>query len=84
MNSPQLNQFIKAGATNSLITRISRTVQKDDDVVRELYLATVSREPTAKELSICREHINAAATRNEGFEDVLWSLLNSTEFQSKS
>jgi len=84
MNSPQLNQAIKADTTNSLITRISGTVQNDEDVVRDLYLATVSREPTAKELSICRRHVNAAATRNEGFEDVLWSLLNSTEFQSKS
>lgn len=84
MNSPQLNQAIKSDTTNSLITRISSTVQNDEHVVRELYLATVSREPTAKELSICRKHVNAAATRNEGFEDVLWSLLNSTEFQSKS
>ncbi len=84
MNSPQLNQLARAGSPNSTITRILRTVRSNEDAISELYLTTVSREPTAKEIDICMQHLSAAANRAEGLEDILWSLLNSTEFQSKS
>ena len=83
MNSPQLNNIIRSDAPNSTIARISRTVLADEDVVRELYVSTVSREPTKAEVEICMNHIADATSRKEGFEDVLWSLLNSSEFQSK-
>ncbi|MEO2014937.1 MAG: DUF1549 domain-containing protein [Fuerstiella sp.] len=84
MNSPELHNFIKADSANSTIARISRRVLTDEDVVSELYLTTVGREPTAKEVKLCIEHIEQSPSRKEGFEDVLWSLLNSSEFQSKS
>ena len=83
MNSPEIHNFVKADSENSTVARISRRVLADDDVVRELYLTTLSREPTEKETKICIDYVNASSSRKEGFEDVLWSLLNSTEFQSK-
>jgi hypothetical protein len=48
-----------------------------------LYLRTLNREPSEDELSICREHIRAAPTRQQAYEDILWSLLNSSEFVTK-
>ena len=83
MNSPQLHNFIRADSPNSTIARVSRQVLTDEEVVRELYFNTVSREPTEREIAICMDFIRAAPSRKEGFEDVLWSLLNSSEFQSK-
>lgn len=83
MNSPQLHNFIKAGSVNSTIARISGQVLTDEDVVRELFLNTVSREPGATELAICMDSLQQAPNRTEGLEDILWSLLNSTEFQSR-
>lgn len=83
MNSPILNQFINADAPNSLINRISQQVLTDEDVVRELYLTTLGREPKDSELTICITSIASALSRKEGFEDVLWALLNSSEFQTK-
>lgn len=83
MNSPQLNTAIRAESPNSIIGRISRQVLSDEDVVRELYFHTLSREPTKKEVAICLEYISKSPNRKEGFEDLLWSLLNSSEFQSK-
>lgn len=83
MNSPQLHNFIKADSANSAVARIMRTVLTDEEVVRELYLTTVSREPTDREVSVCLEFVEAAETRREGFEDILWALLNSSEFQSR-
>ncbi len=84
MNSPELHNFIRADSANSTIARISRQVLSDEDVVSELYLTTVGREPTTQEVSLCIEHIGQSPSRKEGFEDVLWSLLNSSEYQSKS
>ena len=83
MNSPQLHNFIKAETSNSTIGRISRQVLADEDVVRELFLHTVSREPAEREVAICMNFLQQAPTLKEGFEDILWSLLNSTEFQSR-
>ena len=83
MNSTLLHNFIKADSPNSPIARISRQVLSDQDVVSELYLHTLSREPVATELAICMEFLRQAPTRREGLEDILWSLLNSSEFQSR-
>ncbi len=83
MNSPQLHNFIKVDSPNSTIARIIRQVLSDEEVVRELYLNTLSREPTEREVSVCLEFVSKAPTRREGFEDILWSLLNTSEFQSK-
>ncbi|MEZ6121677.1 MAG: DUF1549 domain-containing protein [Planctomycetaceae bacterium] len=83
MNSPQIHSFVRADSANSTIARISQQVITDEDVVRELYLATVSREPWDSEVTICLDHVKGAASRSEGFEDLLWSLLNSSEYQSR-
>ncbi|MEZ6127660.1 MAG: DUF1549 domain-containing protein [Planctomycetaceae bacterium] len=84
MNSKQLHEFVKVDSPNSTIARISRQVLTDEEVVRELFLHTVSREPTDRELQICMDAVNNAPNRKDGFEDVLWSLLNSSEYQSRS
>lgn len=49
------------------------------DIVREAYLRTFSRPPTAAEMHIAQEHLlqeNVAA----GVNDLLWALVNSKEF----
>lgn len=84
MNSPQLNDLIKTDSANSLIARISSQVISDEEVVQELYLRTVGREPNAQESKVCMAYITEATDRKEAFEDILWSLINSSEFQSKS
>ncbi|MCA9227074.1 MAG: hypothetical protein KDA47_15735, partial [Planctomycetales bacterium] len=56
--------------------------QQDDDrtIVIELYLRTLSRQPSDDELATCVEYVRQGDDRREAFEDVLWSLINSTEF----
>jgi hypothetical protein len=82
MNNPQINQKIQATGKN-LLSRILKSYPNDDDALRILYLRTLARRPTDRERDRCREHIRTAAGRNEGFEDILWALLNSTEFQTR-
>ena len=55
-------------------------VEDDRELVTELYLRCLAREPTQHELSTSLVYIRRTGDRDEGFEDVLWSLINSTEF----
>lgn len=52
----------------------------DAPLIEELYLATFCRVPSSSERETVANLIAAAASRKEGFEDLLWALLNSTEF----
>jgi hypothetical protein len=49
-------------------------------MIEELYLATLSRFPTPKEIFAMEAHIQQALDARRGLEDVLWSLFNSREF----
>jgi hypothetical protein len=51
-----------------------------DAIIREVFLRTVSRPPTASEEQQAREDIRAAASPVEGIRDLLWALLNTREF----
>ena len=52
----------------------------DAEVVRALYLRTLSRLPTEKESAYCIEVLAKATEKREAVEDLLWALLNSREF----
>ena len=83
MNSELLSRIMTMPGANNVITRISTNVLGEEDVVRELYLTMVGREPTDGELSIATEHIASSAGLREGLEDLFWALLNSPEFGSR-
>jgi hypothetical protein len=79
MNSPQLARAIKGDSPTALGKLLSST--KDDSAVaEELYLRCLAREPKPDELKTCLAYVKKTGNRNEAFEDVLWALVNSTEF----
>jgi hypothetical protein len=82
MNNPTINQRIRATGTN-LLARILKAYPEDDDALRMVYLKTLARKPTDGELRTCRSYLAKSRNRAEAFEDILWALLNSTEFQTK-
>ena len=51
-----------------------------DEVINEVFLRTLSRPPTAKEILTAKEDIRAAQDPLDGLRDVLWALLNTREF----
>jgi hypothetical protein len=51
-----------------------------DDIVNELYLATLSRFPNAKEQTVWRQQLAESPSVKAFYEDLLWSLLNSKQF----
>jgi hypothetical protein len=48
--------------------------------VDELYLATLSRLPSAAERETVQRLVARAPSRREGYEDLMWTLLNLGEF----
>jgi hypothetical protein len=82
MNNPTLNQRMQAKGTN-LLARILKAYPNNDHALRMVYLRTLARRPTDRELERCREHVRSVGNRTEAFEDILWALLNSTEFQTR-
>ena len=87
-NVPQALFMMNSGLINKLVhgegkTRLSHILEKyageqgrDPRGVR----ADVGPRSVCKEESICLNYIKDAGNRREGFEDVMWSLMNSSEF----
>jgi hypothetical protein len=82
MNSPLLaNQINARGFTK--LSELLRRFPDNEDAINELYVMVLSREPSDRELKITTEYLAEVGSREESFEDLMWSLLNSSEFLSK-
>ena len=62
------------------IPRSTELAQRDREVVDDLYLAALSRVPTAAEVASALNYIAQSETRQQGIEDLFWAVLNSKEF----
>jgi len=82
MNNAFFDQRIQAKDTN-LLSRVLKAYPADDGALRILYLRALARKPTDRELEKCHQYIAKVGNRTEAFEDLLWALINSTEFQTK-
>lgn len=74
MNSPTLTDG------SLLISRLNTRLATPEKVIEGLYLATLSRRPTADELARTKEFVAGESDRAQAYEDLLWVLLNSGEF----
>ena len=79
MNSPFISQQINARRGRVLPGLLSE-VSSDRQLVEELYLRVLSRQPTRQELKVCLDYRKDISIRAEAFEDILWALLNHSEF----
>lgn len=82
MNSTVISNRIRATGKTPLATLLKK-FSDDEDALAEVYLRVLAREPSESELKICTEHLAETKNRGEAYEDILWSLLNSTEFRTK-
>src|SRR5262245_16115630 len=73
-----INQKIRA--ENSLIERLIKSGKSSREIIEELYLRTLSRFPKKEEAQLAQQGIGQAPSPREGYEDLLWALLNSKEF----
>lgn len=82
MNSPLIDAMVRAGG-NTKLARILQKHPDNNDAVAEIYLLVLAREPSDAELRICRDYITKVGNRAEACEDLMWSLINSSEFLSR-
>ena len=82
MNGPLIARQTQARAGTMLGELIS-TAPSERAAVDALYMKVLARHPNPKEMTVCTHHLNALGNPQEAFEDILWSLINSTEFVSR-
>lgn len=71
----------KIADSNGRVAKLLKSQKSDVECVEELYLATISRPPTAAEAARAVSYLEQNKTnRQSALEDVLWTLLNSKEF----
>jgi hypothetical protein len=71
----------KIAAPDGRVAKVAKAQPEPKQAIGELFLWTVSRPPTESELKACLSYLKASPTYQRGLEDVMWSLLNTREFQ---
>jgi hypothetical protein len=67
-------------AKDNRISKLLAAKTPDQEILTELYLATLSRMPTAKETQGVLNYVAQRADKRLAWEDVQWALINTKEF----
>lgn len=78
MTDPAL--LAKFADPNGRAARLARAKMADEELVDELFLATLTRLPKADERDQAMKHLSSAESRAKAVTDVLWALVNTREF----
>jgi hypothetical protein len=68
------------GAVGNALRGVPELTLDDDQIVRQAYLRTLSRLPTADEQDRCLSYLAEAESPLAGAKGLLWTLLNTKEF----
>ena len=66
-----------------MLGKLLKSTPDNSAVVEELYLQSLSREPTDKEGETVLKYCKSVKSRSAVFEDLLWALVNSSEFSHR-
>jgi uncharacterized protein DUF1549/uncharacterized protein DUF1553 len=79
---PQALRLMNAPIANNplLARRIVGSSAKPEEALEALYLATLSRRPTTEERSALQAYLSKATAPAQAYSDILWVLLNGSEF----
>ena len=78
-----LNGDILAGKIadgNGRVAKLAASGKAVDECLEELYLATLCRFPTTQEMAESRQFIASCPSPAEGYQDLIWALINSKQF----
>jgi len=70
----------KVLAADNRIGRLLDAGKSNREILAELFLATLSRPPSAVEVEATLKFVGRAKDRRKAFEDIMWALLNAKEF----
>jgi Protein of unknown function (DUF1549)/Protein of unknown function (DUF1553) len=82
MNSPMINGRLQA-RPGTVLGEIMSMAPNERAALGALYLRVLSRQPTTHEVEVCGHYIASVGDRREAFEDIYWSLINTTEFLTR-
>jgi hypothetical protein len=87
---PQALALMNGGLVNGALSGVVRgsggrgswlaRTSSDDDAITDLYVGTLARSPSERELATCKEYVKESSSRSQAYEDMLWTLINSAEF----
>ena len=78
INAPYVQKKLRS--RDGALTRLLKTHRENRELITELYLRTLSRFPTEKELATAEAYLAKSPKRREGSEDLLWALISSRAF----
>jgi hypothetical protein len=82
----------KLGSDAGAAAKLAADPRPDEEKLKELYLTAYARVPEATELTLAKTHLDkprkgadgqpleAAKAKRQGYEDILWAILNTKEF----
>jgi hypothetical protein len=70
----------KIADSKGRIASLVKANKSPDEIVNQLYLATLCRPPTDAERGAAQKHLTENANPGEYYEDLLWALINSKHF----
>ncbi len=82
MNNPLINDRV-AARPGTVLGQILASSPDERTALNAIYMRVLSRPPTAKEVEICGRYLAMVHNPREAFEDIYWSLINSTEFLTR-
>jgi len=79
---PQVLRLMNSQMTNSSTTlgKIIKDAKTPAEVIDQLYLTVLSRRPTAGEKETMLAHVKKQSDPKTGYADILWAMLNTSEF----
>ncbi|MGQ0637482.1 MAG: DUF1549 domain-containing protein [Planctomycetaceae bacterium] len=80
MMNGELMQNALAGGRGGVLHKVLHDKAGPIDKVKLLYLATLTRVPSAREIDAANRILRYAKTPTEPYQDLYWALLNSNEF----
>jgi hypothetical protein len=85
INNAQIRKQVDGKAdSETVLARLLKAEPDNNKVIDVLYARVLARLPSEREREIVGSHVKKIDNRQEAFEDVLWSLLNSAEFTTRN
>jgi hypothetical protein len=79
INGPAINDRLRNPANR--IGKLLTAKKSNDEILGELFMVALSRPPSAAEAKGLLEHVTRTMDKRKAWEDVMWALINSKEFQ---
>jgi hypothetical protein len=84
MNNKQVQAQVNADpGSGTMLAKLVESEKDDAAAIGKLYQQVLARKATTQEIALATDHFKTVGSRNAGFEDLLWGMINSAEFLAR-